>query len=42
MEEIKVTWLHATHIWWSLAWRVLVPSLEHRIEAQLHDQTSGQ
>jgi flagellar biosynthesis protein FliQ len=24
MEEIKVTWLHAVKIWWSLAWRVLV------------------
>jgi len=24
MEEIKVTWLYATRIWWSLAWRVLV------------------
>jgi len=24
MEEIKVTWRHATQIWWSLAWRMLV------------------
>jgi hypothetical protein len=24
MEEIKVTWLHAIQIWWSITWRVVI------------------